>query len=275
MSLALNTSSDALDWTQSTDPWQVGSCVQPLTKAAFVDATSQGKDTRTIVTAEGLGTTSASHGSSSVDEMNRRLLAIPGAEWFPHDASLWMGEPLTGAVTGMVAFQQWTTRAIGQNELSRPRVLINSFVQGRGGRWRRDILGVHERLSALLGDAWPSNTQWERLEMQLRGLRDLPADWVGEGRGPSKAVIDAASAFLARARSAGVPAPSEASADGDGEMALRWRIGRRSAAASFLPDGHIVAYVSQGDGGQLFKLDESYSDCLDLSGLIENLRSLS
>jgi hypothetical protein len=130
--------------------------------------------------------------------------------------------------------------------------------------------------SALLGDSWPSNaSRWAELEAEVTSWADLPDDQAEEdGCKPSAATTDAGLSFLARLRSARVPAPNAAFVDADGELGFRWRSKQSSASACFLPDGHIVAYASRSDGRHLWKLDQRYEADLDLNSLFERIRSL-
>lgn len=116
--------------------------------------------------------------------------------------------------------------------------------------------------------------EWTKLANEVQNWSHISADWLDEDAcAPADNVVDAAHSFLLRARAACVPLPT-ASADGDGEIAFIWKAGRVSASASFLPDGHIVGYVSHGNGDHMFKLDAPYAEGLDLGDFFENIRSI-
>lgn len=111
---------------------------------------------------------------------------------------------------------------------------------------------------------------WGRLESKVNRWSSLPDDWDGDGGVcPTREVVDAAKAFLKRARIVFLPVPQGYVA-GDGEIGFRWRRGDAFASAAFLPDGHIVIFCKAG-GSPALRIDEPYSAELDLSGFFDAL----
>lgn len=126
-----------------------------------------------------------------------------------------------------------------------------------------------------MGDTDLLTEGWAELRGTVKQWSELPADWADEdGRSPSSIIVAAAINFLKRAASSGVPPASAAYLDGDGEIAFRWKAGEASASACFLPDGHVVAYVSR-PGEALLKLDQFYSPSVDLSVFFRAIKSLT
>lgn len=94
--------------------------------------------------------------------------------------------------------------------------------------------------------AWADAFAWGRLQEEVAGWANLPADWDGmDGVAPSAAVLASAETFIDSLQVAGIRLPNPTVA-GDGEVSLHWTDGDDIGTVSFLSDGHLVAYVKCG-----------------------------
>lgn len=185
----------------------------------------------------------------------------------------------TSGVPGINSLQEIhnsSAGAQGRRNAKPTYQFIHSFASGTGWDWEEgattDWLSP-VRLFASPGSA--TSDQWMDLSNTIENWLHLSADWDGDdGCAPSRVAVNSAVSFLNRALRARLPLP-EATVDGDGEIAFRWKGQESSASACFLSDGAIVAYVSHPGVRPLYKLDERYNEQLELSKFFENVRSLS
>jgi hypothetical protein len=118
----------------------------------------------------------------------------------------------------------------------------------------------------------PFVSDWKRLIADLDRWENLPDDWDGEsGVAPSKNAVAAAKALLKLLWRKAIPLP-EGHVAGDGEIGFTWKKGSAYASTAIFPDLHLVAYLDDGKGSPILRIDEVFSADIDLSSFVSGLR---
>lgn len=116
---------------------------------------------------------------------------------------------------------------------------------------------------------------WGSLRARVEQWTKLPDDWDGNyGQPLSVGVSNAAESVLAALQAQGLPVPSPYIA-GDGEVGFRWQLADGFASISLLEDGHVVAFARSSDGKAPYRLDEPYSDLVDLTAFAARVADLA
>lgn len=134
---------------------------------------------------------------------------------------------------------------------------------------------INDVMSVSLTAQWPiMGRRWNNLKNSINELQNAPSNYdESDNVAPSPQLITSALSFVERAQIANIPIPKEYSFDSDGEITFRWSNDCGLAAISFVSDNHIVGYVSDLRRSHLLKIDDFYSQELDLVEFFRALRT--